>query len=151
MSRILAYGDRWSVAPGETVRFMVSCVGCDRYDAAIVRLKQPDAGPLATPFAPEPVDAPCNGTHPGRFQSIPIGSLAVVPPHPALAPSGSFTLAAYVCPTTPEKGRQAIMGTWCEATETGYGLEIGADGALAMVLGAGRGRAQRVSSAVPLS
>ena len=86
-----------------------------RYEARIVRLKQPDAGPLATPFAPEPVDAPCNGQHDGRFQRIPCGSLAVVPAHPVLAPSGDFTVAAYVMPTTPAKGRQAIMGTWCEA------------------------------------
>lgn len=151
MSRIMAYGDRWSVVPGETVRFMVSCVGSHRYDAVIVQLKQPDAGPLATPFAPERIDASCNGSYPGRFQSIPIGSLAVVPPHRALALSGSFTLAAYIFPTTPAKGRQAIMGTWCEATGTGYGLEIGADGALAAVLGAGPDAPLRVSSGVPLS
>ena len=64
--RVMGYCDRWSVAPGDTVRFMVSCLDTDRYDVAIVRLKQPDAGPLATPFAPEPIDAPCNGTRPGR-------------------------------------------------------------------------------------
>ena len=77
MNRVMGYCDRWSVAPGETVQFMVSCIGGDRYDAAIVRLRQPDAGPLATPFAPEPVAAPCNGSHHGRLQSIPGGSLAV--------------------------------------------------------------------------
>ncbi len=80
MKRVMGYCDRWSVAPGETVRFMVSCLEGDRYNAQIVRLKQPDAGPLATPFAPEPVDAPCNGSHAGRRQAIPIGSLAAVPP-----------------------------------------------------------------------
>ena len=118
MNRVLGYCDRWSVAPGETVRFMVSCIGGDRYDAAIVRLRQPDAGPQATPFAPEPVAAPCNGSHSGRLQSIPVGSLAVVPPH-AVFGAASFTLVTYLWPTTPAKGRQAIMGTWTEATETG--------------------------------
>jgi len=151
MTRIMAYGDRWSVAPGETARFMVSCLGGDRYDAEIVRLKQPDAGPLATPFAPEPVDAPCNGAHAGRYQSIPVGSLAVVPPHAALGLSGSFSLMAYVFPTTPAKGRQAIMGTWSEADQTGYGLEIDAGGALAVRIGAGPGRVTSLSSGVALS
>lgn len=150
MNRVMAYCDRWSVAPGETLRFMVSCLGGDRYDAQIVRLKQPEAGPLATPFAPEGVDAPCNGLHMGRYQSIPIGSLAVVPPHQAFTPDGSFTLMAYVFPTTPKKGRQAIMGTWSEADETGFGLEIGANGALALRIGAGRGRVVSVSSGVTL-
>ena len=150
-ARVMGYCDPWSVAPGETVRFMVSCLDSDRYDAAIVRLKQPDAGPLATPFAPEPVAAPCNGSHRGRRQAIPIGSLAVVPAHPALAITGSLTLAAYVFATTPAKGRQALFGTWCEATQTGYGLEIDEHGALAFRLGAGPRDAICVSTGAALS
>jgi N,N-dimethylformamidase len=149
--RVMGYCDRWSVAPGDTVRFMVSCLDTDRYDVAIVRLKQPDAGPLATPFAPEPIDAPCNGTRPGRSQAIPAGSLAVVPAHPALAPGDGVTLAAYVYPTTPAKGHQALLGTWCEATQTGYGLEIDDAGALAVRVGAGAGQVTVLSSGVPLS
>src|ERR1700674_20248 len=54
MNRVIAYSDRWSVAPGETLRFFVSCLGGNDYTAHIVRLKQPEAGPLATPFAPGP-------------------------------------------------------------------------------------------------
>src|SRR5215470_15014951 len=151
MTRVMAYADPWSVTPGETVRFMVSCIGSDRYTAQIVRLKQPEAGPLATPFAPEPVGAPCNGVHAGRRQTIPIGSLAVVPANAAVAIAGSFTLFAYVFPTTPKKGRQAIMGTWCEQEQMGYGIEIGDDGALALRIGAGPARVTVVSSGVPMN
>ena len=50
MTSVMAYADPWSVAPGETVRFMVSCIGSDRYTGQIVRLKQPEAGPLAAPL-----------------------------------------------------------------------------------------------------
>ncbi len=138
MNRVMAYCDRWTAAPGETVRFMVSCLGGTAYDAQILRLKQPDAGPQATPFAPEPVDAACNGRHQGHYQPIPIGSFAAVPAHPALTPRGSFTLSAHVYPTTPAKGRQHIMGTWCEASQTGYALEIDAAGRLAFRIGAGQ-------------
>ncbi|MCW3476147.1 LamG domain-containing protein [Limobrevibacterium gyesilva] len=151
MNRVMGYCDRWTAAPGETVRFMVSCLGGDHYDAQIVRLLQPDAGPLATPFRPEPVAAACNGTHAGRHQAIPIGSLAAVPAHAALRPAGSFTLCAHVFPTTPAKGRQAVMGTWCEASQTGFGLEIGEDGALAFRVGAGPGRVARISAGAKLS
>ena len=135
MPRVMGYCDRWSVAPGATVRFMVSTIETDRYDAAIVRLCQPEAGPLATPFAPEPVDAPCNGSHAGRFQRIPIGSYAAVPAHPAFANLEKFTLAAYVFPTTPAKGRQAIFGTWNESGSAGCGIEIDAQGTFAMRFG----------------
>ncbi|MGH7154405.1 MAG: N,N-dimethylformamidase beta subunit family domain-containing protein, partial [Acetobacteraceae bacterium] len=146
MTQVMGYCDRWSVVPGETVRFMVSCLDGDRYSARIVRLKQPDAGPLATRFEPELIDAPCNGGRSGRLQRIPIGSLAAVPAHAALAPGGSFTLATYVMPTTPDKGRQAIMGTWSDATHTGFGLEIDDDGALTFRIGAGPGRVASVRS-----
>ncbi len=151
MTRVIGYCDHWSVAPGDTVRFMASCLDGDSYEAQIVRLKQPDAGPLATRFAPEPVGAPCNGRHAGRRQAIRVGSLAVVAAHPALAPAGSFTLASYLMPTTPTKGRQAIMGTWCEATQTGFGLEIDAGGALSFRIGAGPDRVASVSTEASLS
>ncbi len=127
MTAVMGYADQWSVAPGDTLHFMVSCLEIDHYHMQLVRLKQPDAGPLATPFAPEPIDAPCNGHHSGRFQPIPVGSLAVVPSHPALALSGSISVVACIMPTTPAKGRQAIMGTWNDAAQTGFGLEIDAD------------------------
>lgn len=151
MNRVMAYCDRWTLAPGETVRFMVSCLGGDSYDAQIVRLKQPEGGPQATQFAPEPIDAPCNGRHAGRFQAIPIGSFAAVPSHPALSPAGSFTLLVHIYPTTPGKGRQAIMGTWSDVTQTGYSIEIGADGRLRFRIGAGSGRVSEVVAPDPIS
>lgn len=150
MGRIMGYGDHWSVAPGSTVRFMVSCLDGDNYDARVVRLKQPEAGPLATPFAPEPVDAACNGTYAGRMQSIPIGSLAVVPAHPKLAGMAGLTLVAHVWPTTPGRGRQAIMGTWCEATKIGYGLELDQKGELVLRVGTDAGGVTLLSTGVPL-
>ncbi|MDW8369726.1 MAG: N,N-dimethylformamidase [Geminicoccaceae bacterium] len=130
MTVLMAYADRWSCRPGDRVRFMVSGRGADRYEARIVRLKQPSAGPQATPFAPEPIASPVSGAYPLRWQAIPIGSFAVVPAHPALHPTGSFTLALLLWPTTPQKGRQMLAGTWCEASRTGYGLFLDEEGRL---------------------
>jgi len=151
MNRLMGYADRWSVAPGDKVSFMVSCLGGDEFSARIVRLKQPDAGPLATPFQPEEVNAPCNGRHAGKFQPIPVGACAAVPAHPALDLSAGATMACYVMPTTPAKGRQAILGTWNEATQTGMGLEIGADAALVLRIGAGPGRVMELATGIKLS
>ena len=145
MKRVMGYCDRWSAAPGETVRFMISTIDADGYEAQLVRLKQPDAGPLATKFAPEKIAAPLNGPHAGRNQPIPIGGLAAVPAHPALVPVGSFSLCAYVYPTTPAKRRQAIMGTWCEKGRGGFGLELDGQGALAF-----RSAGGSVGTGVPL-
>ncbi len=145
MKRVMGYCDRWSAAPGETVRFMVSCLDTDQYEARLVRLRQPDAGPEATKFEPEPIAAPLNGPHPGRHQPIPAGSLAAVRAHPALAPKGSFSVCAYVYPTTPAKGRQALISTWCEKGQNGYALELDTNAALTF-----RSTGTLVSTGVPL-
>ncbi|MDX6748709.1 DUF6605 domain-containing protein [Geminicoccaceae bacterium 1502E] len=151
MPQIMGYCDPWSARPGDVVRVMASCIDADSFEAEIVRLRQPDAGPLATPFQPEVVPAPCNGRHPGRRQRIPIGSLAVVPAHPSFTGLESFTLQAFVWPTTPEKGAQALIGTWCAAAETGFGLGLDADGCLEVRLGAGKGKVAVLGSGVPMS
>ena len=150
MTQIMGYANIWSARPGDTVSFMVSCIGTDSYDAEIVRLKQPEAGPEATPFAPEPVPSPANGSYQGREQALPVGSLAVVPAHSRLTGLGSVTLAAYVMPTTPGRSRQALAGTWCEAHQTGFGLELDDAGALAVRIGAGPGTLLTVGTGVPL-
>src|SRR5262249_6124093 len=56
---------------------------------------------------------------------------------------------AYVWPTTPRKGRQALLGTWSETTRTGFGLGLDAAGALALRLGDGT-RVDEVSTGVAL-
>ncbi len=150
MTVLMAYCDRWSARPGDTVRFMVSCKGAARYEARLVRLKQPSAGPLATPFAPEPVAAACNGSYPARWQPIPIGSFVGVPAHPAIARLEGFTVSVRVWPTTPGRGRQALFGTWCEEASTGWALMLDESGAPALRIGAGPGKVAEVATGVPL-
>ena len=122
MTALLGYCDPISAAPGERVRFFVSCIGAARYQAEIVRLINPQAGPLATPFRTEPVDCAANRSYPGRRQPIHIGSFGVVDEHPAFGALSSFTLQAYVWPTTPGRSRQALLGTWSESGRRGIGL-----------------------------
>ena len=137
MTALLAYCDPISAAPGERVRFMVSCIGAARYDAEIVRLINPQAGPHATPFRTERIECPANRSYPGRRQAIHVGSFGVVEAHPALASAASFTLQAYVWPTTPGRSRQALLGTWSETERRGFGLGLDARGAPELRIGDG--------------
>jgi N,N-dimethylformamidase len=137
MTALLGYCDPISAAPGERVRFLVSCIGASRYDAEIVRLINPQAGPLATPFRTEQVASPVNRSYPGRRQAIHIGSFGVVGAHPAIGGLASFTLQAYVWPTTPGRSRQALLGTWSESARLGFGLGLDGQGALELRIGDG--------------
>ena len=143
-----AYSDRISVRPGETIRFHVSCEGPEAYDAQVVRLICADDNPRGAPFRAEPVVSPLEGRHPGRPQVIHAGSHGLVPASPAFA-CVSLTLQALVMPTTPDKGRQAILGTWSASSHTGTSLIVGDDGALGLIAGDGRASTV-VTTGVPM-
>ena len=150
MTTLLAYCDSFSAAPGDTVNCMVSCEGAARYHAEIVRLLNPEAGPEATAFRTEPVDTPVNGEHPGRQQILCPGSYGVVEPHPKLAGLTSFTLQTFVWPTTPGRGTQGLLGSWCEGDGSGFGLGLDETGAASAYLGDGLGGRVSASTGVPL-
>ena len=84
MTTLMAYADAISVRPGDTIGFKVSCDGADHYNARIVRLLSPEAGPDAPPFRTEPVETPANGSYPARTQPLRAGSWAMVPAHPLI-------------------------------------------------------------------
>ncbi len=151
MPVLLGYCDPQSVALGETVRFMVSCEGAPRYRADIVHLTSPAAGPEAPPMGERVVDAPINGDYDARQQEIPIGSWGVVPASPLFVAIHSFTVQAFVWPTLPGRGRQALLGTWSETAGSGFGLGLDAAGALELRLGDGRGGLTTFPSGTPLA
>src|SRR5260221_8449687 len=150
MTVLMGYADRISVAPGETIAFKVSCAGAPRYRAEIVRVLSPEAGPLAPPFRRETVETPANGEYPAREQALRCGSWAMVPADPRFAALDSFSLEAFIWPTLPGRGRQAIIGTWSETLGSGFGLMIGAGGALELRLGDGNDAPFVLASDIPL-
>jgi N,N-dimethylformamidase len=147
--KLVGYADRLSVAPGETIRFMVSSAE-PRYDAAVVRLIHGDPDPQGPgriePRTPMPID----GEYPGRVQGYRHGSYVVVPHDPCLEPSVALTVQAWIFPTTPSKGVQGIVTKWDQVRSAGWGLVVDGDGAVALRLGDGRGRVAEVSSGRPL-
>jgi N,N-dimethylformamidase len=149
MTTILAYCDPISAAPGDAVRFMVSCEGCTEYQAEIVRLTNPQAEPEATPFRVEPVATPASRRYAARSQKLEPGSYGIVDQHPAIDALQSWSLRVYVWPTTPSRRRQALLGAWSEPEQRGFGLFLD-QGAPEVRMGDGQGGVAKLSTATPL-
>jgi N,N-dimethylformamidase len=147
---LVGYTDRLSIAPGETIQFMVSSTH-RTYRADVVRLIHGDENPIGPGFKEAEVDAPTNGEYAGRVQPIATGSYVIVLTDSRLDLTGSVTLQAWVWPTTPGKGRQGLLGKWSADDSTGYQLAIDDGGDLVLSLGDGRGHTARVRTGVPLA
>lgn len=145
---IVGYADRLSVQPGETMRFMVSSE-LPRYRADIVRLIHGDANADGPGFKETLVDTPVNGEYAGQRQDLPFGSYVMVPNHPSLRLRGSFTVTAWIAPTTPgesfgARAAQGVLTKWSEGERGGYGVVIDEAGRLALWLGGDNGQVDRL-------
>ena len=68
--RLVGYSNRLSVAPGETIDFMVSSAHA-AYEAEIVRLVHGDPNPLGPGLVEHNVETPVRGRYPGRNREYP--------------------------------------------------------------------------------
>ncbi len=144
--RIDGYTDKISVAPGEKIRFMVSCQGVERYRADIVRLVHGDLNPAGPGFKETEVETAVSGEYPGRHQAVHPGShIEVADPRGALNLSGGFSIHAFIMPTTPQAVRQGIVTRWRGDSSSGYALVIDESGRLALWLGDAGGNSAQVS------
>ena len=133
-AELIGYTDKLSVAPGESVQFMVS-TDLPSYDASLVRLIHGDENPAGPGFKEERIETSIDGPKQGRIQVARIGSYALVQDHPFLAQLTSFTLQAWIWPTTPQSGEtQGLLSKWSDDMG-GFCLAIGEHGALELWLG----------------
>ncbi len=146
--RLVGYTDRLSVAPGESIACMISSAH-PTYRADLVRLVHGDPNPLGPGFIEEVVASPVSGAYSGRTQSIVTGSYVRVENHPALALKGSFTVQAWILPTTPDKGRQGLISRWSPVEPAGFSLLID-DGKLTLWLAGSSGQTHAISAEAPL-
>ncbi len=156
MLRVTGYTDRCSVRPGDEVTFFVHSEFNEPYQADIVRLIHGDTNPEGPGFKEKLVRTSTNRRYRGQHQAVHAGSYVMVPHDPRLDVQ-SFTLCAYIYPTTPvvdtegvAVGAQAIISKWHARTGTGYGLFINESGELALRIGRGRGQVEEYSTRKPL-
>ncbi len=146
MKKILGYSDEISVYPNEAVAFMVSSEEGADYRASLVRIVHGDTSPEGPGLKLVEVASPIDGSYKGRRQELLAGSYVVVADNRRFAGLGSFTVQAMIWPTTPERGAQALISRWDEASGCGFQLGIDEAGHLALTLGDGDGKIESVSS-----
>ncbi len=147
---LIGYADRWSVKPGERIRFMVSA-DVPSYDATIVRLIHGDTNPAGPGFKEEAIDTPATGRYPGRRQPVHGGSYVFVPSGPLLQGLASFTLQAWIYPTTPDRATpQGLLAAWSVPNRAGYALVLERETGLGLWIGDGHGRVEMVRAGRPL-
>ena len=147
--KLLGYTDRLNVAPGEKIEFMVSC-DLPNYHADIVRLVHGDRNPEGPGFKEQAISTEVSGKSSGRKQDLRTGSYLVIPNHPLLNLQGSFTIQAFIYPTTPLKGLQGIISNLSPNRNGGYGLFIAEDGSLALRIGSQNGQLEQLKTGKPL-
>jgi N,N-dimethylformamidase len=143
---VLGYADRFSVAPGESIRFMVSCEA-PSFRAQLVRLIHGDLNPAGPGYKEELVPSSIDRIMPGRRQTIAAGSYVRVPLKAALDLSAGLTLQAWIWPTLPAKpGGQALVACLSADSERrGFVLGLDDTGRLHLELGLGRCEVARVT------
>ena len=107
MIPLIGYADRLSLRPGETINFKVSCSGPDPYEARLVRGICGDPNPDGPGIKEEEVAADFAGSYPARPQAAVQGSYATVDLGGRSV--DSFTLAATIWPTRPDKADQGVI------------------------------------------
>ena len=132
MLPITGYADRWSVRPGETIRFMVGVRGGGRYRARIARVLCGDPNPAGPGYREVAADWDGAGEFEGAERAIHLGSWVDVPG--VGLPGGPVVFAATVWPTRLGAGAQGVLD-W-SGDGVGLTLGVGAEGAFARVGGA---------------
>ncbi|MDG6924991.1 MAG: LamG domain-containing protein [Nitrososphaerota archaeon] len=124
---IIGYCDRLSVRPGEKINFMVSC-DFSAYSADIVRFIHADPNKIGPGLKVELVKTAVTGRYRGKKESYPQGSYVEVQKCDGLNGAKGITLQAWIMPTLPAKGLQAVMSVW--GGKDGFGMFVDKGGCL---------------------
>ena len=135
---ITGYCDSISVRPGDNLHFMVSAEGVATTDVQLVRVSHGDVIDGGPGFVERELAASMNGQVAVRTQFTQTGSFVVVADVDGrLLPRGSFTVHAFVWPTTPDKGRQGLVAQFDAAGRRGWAFGLNDAGSLAFWAGDG--------------
>jgi N,N-dimethylformamidase len=134
MLPITGYADRWSVKPGETIRFMVGVQGGGRYRARVARIHCGDPNPQGPGYRETPMPSVIEGEHDGLDQPMRLGSFVRIPRLELGAGGRAIGFAATVWPTLA--GAPGTVLEWRGGGVT-VTLGVGTDGAFCRVAGPG--------------
>ena len=110
MHPILGYVDRWSVKPGGTIALMASSAAGAAFETRIARLVCGDPNPRGPGYREIAMAHSSDGAHPGLDQKTHLGSWARVASLDLGAAGATLAIVATIWPTTPAKGRHALVG-----------------------------------------
>lgn len=118
---VTGYADRWSVKPGETIRFHIATDNPRKFGARVSRVFCADPNPGGPGY--RETDMPCaiDGVHAGHPRPITRGSFAVVPR--LVLPEGGITLSVIVMPTIEQTADLLVLDG---AVKLRLGLKDGA-------------------------
>jgi N,N-dimethylformamidase len=133
--KLLGYTSEISLQPGQTTTFHVSSEEEGSYKLEIVHIRCGDDSPEGPGLKETVVETDVNGDYPAHYQWTQVGSFVELP-KPERFALESFTMQAFVWPTTPEKDDQTIMGAFDRSAKAGYELVI-EDGQAALRMGDG--------------
>ncbi|HVJ51594.1 MAG TPA: N,N-dimethylformamidase beta subunit family domain-containing protein [Aliidongia sp.] len=146
MHPLVGYCDRWSVKPGQSIRFMVSSAESAPFDLRFVRHFCADPNPEGPGYRETPMPTPLDGSHSGLFQPARLGSYGRTPSID-LAPGRLLAVGATIWPTRPESGPQTIVAVAGEGWRITLGIEAGRTVA---TLADANGRLFRAAVATPM-
>ena len=108
MHSLAGYCDRWSVKPGQRIRFMVSSADDARFTLRFVRHRCADPNPQGPGYSEIPMPTGLDGEHAGRFQPAWLGSFGRAAGF-AVDLSEGLAIGATISPTTPDRGVQGLV------------------------------------------
>lgn len=145
-SQIVGYCDPLSAAPGEQVRFFVSCEpGIDSYDAELVRIRAAACLPAGQPDC-DTVGG-LAGHYPARTQPVHPGSYVQIPGGAAVL-TGQVTVVLLVQPSYQPGRRQVLLSAG--DVQAGSGLALMLDPLLRPMLVTGPAGQDVLSCPAPL-
>ena len=147
---LTGYVDRLSARPGETLDFKISSTLSAPFEAKLVRVISADPNPDGPGLREEDLSRVFQGHYASRYQDYRLGSYVRVPAKGALASLSAFTVVATVWPTTPDKGRQAIVSCCDPHITEGFSFGLDERGCVRLQLEAGEAAPIEVAVPEPL-
>ena len=144
--KIVGYANEISVAPGDHIRFMISCAeGIESYRADIVRLLSGDTQPGGPGYRDEVLETTVSSEYPARHQDIHAGSFAFVNDNEVFSGLNAISLMATIYPTFSTVRRACVLSKMDHHAGAGFALWTDPHQGLVLCVGDGNGGTHEIS------